>query len=68
MEQAWAHSPQQVLDHFQVNPSLGLAESQVIKHRELYGRNGQSPSLHPRRNANVSFQNYQKIRQLPSGN
>jgi Ca2+ transporting ATPase len=41
MEQAWSHSPQQVLEHFQVNHLSGLTEGQVIKHRELYGKNGE---------------------------
>lgn len=40
MEAPWAHSAQQVLQHFDVNPEIGLSNSQVEKHVKVYGKNG----------------------------
>ncbi|KAG8954672.1 hypothetical protein FRC04_011105 [Tulasnella sp. 424] len=39
MEAPWAHSAQQVLQHFDVNPQIGLSNSQVEKHVKVYGKN-----------------------------
>lgn len=43
MDAPWAHSAQQVLQHFDVNPELGLSNSQVEKHVKVYGKNGMRP-------------------------
>jgi len=40
MESPWAHSSEQVLQHFGVDPTVGLAPDQVQKHVQLYGKNG----------------------------
>lgn len=40
MDAPWAHSAQQVLQHFDVNPEIGLSDSQVEKHVKVYGKNG----------------------------
>lgn len=40
MEAPWTKSPQQVLDHYSVDPRAGLSEAQAAKHAELYGKNG----------------------------
>lgn len=40
MDSPWTLSPDQVLDHFQVNSSRGLSSEQAIKHAEVYGTNG----------------------------
>ncbi|PKI72457.1 hypothetical protein CRG98_007124 [Punica granatum] len=39
MEDAYARSASEVLDFFGVDPSKGLADSQVLRHGMLYGRN-----------------------------
>ncbi|KAG8912640.1 hypothetical protein FRC01_004972, partial [Tulasnella sp. 417] len=39
MDAPWAHSAHQVLQHFDVNPEIGLADSQVEKHVKVYGKN-----------------------------
>ncbi|KAG9017088.1 hypothetical protein FRB90_001818 [Tulasnella sp. 427] len=39
MDAPWAHSAQQVLQHFDVSPDAGLADSQVEKHVTVYGKN-----------------------------
>ncbi|KIO28152.1 hypothetical protein M407DRAFT_72156 [Tulasnella calospora MUT 4182] len=39
MDAPWAHSAQQVLQHFDVNPEIGLSDSQVEKHVKVYGKN-----------------------------
>jgi len=42
MNHPWASTPEQVLQHFGVDPSRGLTADQAAKHAEVYGRNGQS--------------------------
>ncbi|KAF8655969.1 hypothetical protein AX16_002829 [Volvariella volvacea WC 439] len=39
MDAPWTKTPNQILEHFGVNPKLGLSDDQAIKHAELYGRN-----------------------------
>lgn len=43
MEAPWAHSDQQVLEHFNVDPKQGLSDAQAQKHTEIYGKNGKGP-------------------------
>ncbi|KAG6335156.1 hypothetical protein ID866_3940 [Astraeus odoratus] len=35
----WTHTPEQILEHFRVDPVNGLSKDQVQKHADLYGRN-----------------------------
>ncbi|KAL5490444.1 hypothetical protein ACEPAI_5277 [Sanghuangporus weigelae] len=39
MDAAWTRSPEQVLEHFQVNPDSGLTSAHVEKNRQVYGKN-----------------------------
>ncbi len=40
MEAPWTKSPEEILQHFGVDPSRGLTSAQAAKHAELYGKNG----------------------------
>lgn len=40
MDHPWTLTPHQILGHFQVDPTTGLSRSQVAKHTEIYGANG----------------------------
>jgi hypothetical protein len=40
MDNFWSQSTQQVLNNFHVDEATGLSEGQLIKHREIYGKNG----------------------------
>ena len=40
MEAPWTQSPQDVLQHFQVDSTVGLSPEQAQKHAQLYGKNG----------------------------
>lgn len=39
MEAPWTQSPQDVLQHFQVDSTVGLSPEQAQKHAQLYGKN-----------------------------
>ncbi|KAK0483482.1 Ca-transporting ATPase [Armillaria novae-zelandiae] len=39
MEAPWTKSPEEILQHFGVDPSRGLTSAQAAKHAELYGKN-----------------------------
>ncbi|TFK64086.1 Ca-transporting ATPase [Pluteus cervinus] len=39
MDAPWTKTPDEILQHYTVNPSTGLSPGQVAKHAELYGRN-----------------------------
>ncbi|KAF9466319.1 Ca-transporting ATPase [Collybia nuda] len=39
MEAPWTKSPQEVLEHFSVDPARGLSSDQAAKHAEIYGKN-----------------------------
>lgn len=40
MDAAWTRSPEEVLQHFNVDPNTGLSPDHVAKNREIYGKNG----------------------------
>lgn len=40
MDTPWTLEPQAVLEHFGVDPAVGLSTDQAVKHAELYGKNG----------------------------
>jgi Ca2+ transporting ATPase len=40
MEASWTKSPEDILEHFRVDPVRGLTSDQAAKHSELYGKNG----------------------------
>ncbi|KAK1232988.1 hypothetical protein PQX77_003902 [Marasmius sp. AFHP31] len=39
MDDPWTKSPDEILQHFQVDPIRGLSSAQAAKHAELYGKN-----------------------------
>ncbi|KAK0503109.1 Ca-transporting ATPase [Armillaria luteobubalina] len=39
MEAPWTKSPEEILQHFGVDPNRGLTSAQAAKHAELYGKN-----------------------------
>ncbi|KAJ7219107.1 Ca-transporting ATPase [Mycena pura] len=39
MEAPWSLTPEQVLEHFGVNPERGLSSDQAAKHAQVYGKN-----------------------------
>lgn len=43
MDDAYARTPEQVLQHFQVEEHQGLGDAQVVTSREKYGSNGMRP-------------------------
>jgi len=45
METPWTKSPQQILEHYVVDPARGLTADQAAKHAEIYGKNGEHLSL-----------------------
>lgn len=45
MDSPWAKSPEEILQHFNVDAIRGLSSDQAAKHAELYGRNGKYPSM-----------------------
>jgi Ca2+ transporting ATPase len=40
METPWTKSPEEILEHFAVDPNRGLSADQASKHAEIYGKNG----------------------------
>lgn len=40
MDTPWTHSPEHILQYFGVDANTGLSPEQVVKHAEIYGRNG----------------------------
>ena len=40
MDEPWTKSPDEILQHFQVDSTRGLSSAQAAKHAELYGKNG----------------------------
>ena len=40
MEAPWTKSPEEILEHFTVDPNRGLSSDQALKHAEIYGKNG----------------------------
>lgn len=40
MNNPWTNSPEEILAHFNVEPSRGLSSAQAAKHAEIYGKNG----------------------------
>lgn len=40
MEAPWTKTPDQILEHFGVDPNRGLSSDQAAKHAEIYGKNG----------------------------
>jgi len=41
MDAPWTKTPEQVLQHYSVDPARGLSKDQAAKHAELYGKNGE---------------------------
>ncbi|KAJ3883752.1 Ca-transporting ATPase [Lentinula edodes] len=39
MNNPWTNSPEEILAHFNVEPSRGLSSAQAAKHAEIYGKN-----------------------------
>ncbi|KAK7466948.1 hypothetical protein VKT23_004012 [Stygiomarasmius scandens] len=39
MDAPWTKSPEQILEHFSVDPTRGLTSAQAAKHAEIYGKN-----------------------------
>ena len=40
MEFPWTNSPRDITAHYNVDPQRGLSAAQVVKHAQLYGKNG----------------------------
>ena len=40
MEEPWTKSPDDILQHYSVDPARGLSTDLAAKHAELYGKNG----------------------------
>lgn len=45
MEAAWTRSTSHALQHFNVDPKIGLSPESVRTHQALYGRNGTNSHL-----------------------
>lgn len=45
LEDPWTKSPEEIFQHFSVDPARGLTSDLAAKHAELYGKNGNIPSL-----------------------
>ena len=45
MEAAWTRTPEDVLEHFQVDQNTGLSAAHVAKNQEVYGKNGTNPEM-----------------------
>jgi len=41
MDAPWTKTPEQVLQHYCVDPARGLSTDQAAKHAKLYGKNGE---------------------------
>ncbi|EEB96375.1 hypothetical protein MPER_04502, partial [Moniliophthora perniciosa FA553] len=39
LEVPWTKAPEEILQHFSVDPVRGLTSSQAAKHAEIYGKN-----------------------------
>jgi P-type Ca2+ transporter type 2A len=40
LEVPWTNTPEEILQHFSVDPVRGLTSAQAAKHAEIYGKNG----------------------------
>lgn len=45
MDAPWTQSPQEVLQHYTVDPVRGLTSDLAAKHAELYGKNGENSCI-----------------------
>lgn len=55
MDQAWTLSVEDALQHFGVNPKVGLSEKEVSSGLEKYGKNG-TLKLYSRQSSRMSLQ------------
>ena len=42
LDAAWTRTPEEILQHYSVDPARGLTSDLAAKHAELYGKNGSS--------------------------
>ena len=64
MDAAWTNSPEDVFQHFQVDPNTGLSSAQAAKHQSVYGKNGNSLTISFSSGICASFANFPYV-ELP---
>lgn len=66
LDAPWTLAPGQILEHFAVDPAVGLSGQQAANHALLYGRNGAPFTLSPLLTL-TPRQSYQRSPQPPCG-
>ena len=67
LDAPWTLAQSQILEHFSVDPAVGLSDQLAVSHALLYGRNGASFPLFLSARPNTPHQSYQRSPQHRCG-